>query len=128
MRYAAAHSARTVVSPDALVMWRPGAAGVIEFSRDGGLSWNLQQSYVTADLTLGSAPSGNVCWIVGTRGTILVTVDAGVSWKKVSSPVDENLGGVHATDDLRATVWDSGHRNTYATTDGGLTWKPAANE
>ena len=76
------------------------------------------------DLTSGSAPSDKVCWIVGRAGTILLTVDAGWHWAILHSPLDEDLGGVRATDALHAIVWSFGNTKIFETMDGGTTWKP----
>jgi photosystem II stability/assembly factor-like uncharacterized protein len=128
-RTALAHSAPPlIVAPNLAAMWRLGVAGAIEYSSDQGTTWKSQQSFVTADLTAGSAPSGTICWVVGVHGTVLLTTDSGETWKKVPAPLVENLSGVHATDALRATVWAAFNRGTFETTDGGTTWKQIANE
>ena len=78
------------------------------------------------DLTAGSAPLDKVCWIVGRAGTILLTTDAGTHWTILHSPLEEDLGGVRATDALHSTIWNLGNTKVFETYDGGLTWKPAA--
>jgi hypothetical protein len=113
-----------IAAPSRKILWRAGHAGVIEFSNNGGASWLRQTTNVVADLTAGSAPSDKVCWIVGRAGTILLTIDAGSHWAILHSPLEEDLGGVRATDALHATIWNSSNTKTFETTDGGLTWKP----
>ena len=115
-----------IVTPNRKTLWRAGHAGRIEFSRDGGASWSRQTSNVLADLTAGFAPSEKVCWIVGRAGTILLTTDAGSHWALLHSPLEEDLGGVHSTDALHATIWNLGNTKAFETTDGGVSWKPAA--
>ena len=39
--------------------------------------------------------------------------------------LDEDLGGIRATDALHATIWNSFNTKILETTDGGITWKPA---
>ena len=117
-----------IVTPTRRTVWRAGHAGIIEFSNDGGASWSRQSSNVVVDLTAGSAPSGKVCWIVGRAGTILLTTDAGSHWAVLHSPLDEDLGGVRATDALHATIWNLGNTKVFETADGGVSWKPATSQ
>lgn len=119
---------RFIATPEATRTWRLGNGGIIEHSADGGKSWQLQASGVTADLTAGSATSDKVCWVVGKFGTILLTTDGGKHWKPVSSPIPEDLGGIHATDASHASIWDVPNRRSYRTSDGGLTWTRIADE
>lgn len=117
-----------IVAPMGTHAWRVGAAGLIEATSDAGLNWKPQDSRVSVDLTAGSAPTDKVCWVVGRAGTILLTNDGGEHWKQVTSPLIEDLGGVHAEDGKHASIWNIGNRKSLETADGGLTWTPAANE
>ncbi len=117
-----------ITAPGEQVLWRAGRAGVIEFSTDNGASWTRQTSGVLVDLTTGSAPSAKVCWIVGRVGAVLLTTDGGEHWAVIHSPLDEDLGGVRAVDALHATIWNLRNTKTFETSDGGITWKPAASE
>jgi photosystem II stability/assembly factor-like uncharacterized protein len=108
--------------------WHVGEAGKIEYSIDFGLTWKLQKSGVTSDLTAGSAPSNKVCWIVGKAGTVLLTTDGGKHWRQVSTPITEDLGGIRATDKLHASIWDVSNRKRFETSDGGATWKQTSHE
>lgn len=117
-----------IAAPGTNLLWRAGRAGLIEFSSDKGASWSHQTSGVLVDLTAGSAPSARICWIVGRAGTILLTADSGAHWSVIYSPLDEDLGGVRASDALHATVWNLRGTKTFETTDGGTTWKPAASQ
>jgi hypothetical protein len=117
-----------IVTPSRKTRWRAGPAGRIEFSSDGGASWSRQTSNVLLDLTAGSAPSEKACWIVGRAGTILLTSDAGSHWALLRSPLEEDLGGVRATDALHATVWNLVNTKVFETADGGVTWRPATSQ
>ena len=116
---------RLIAAPGSTFVWRPGRAGLIEFSPDGGHSWMRQPSGVLVDLLSGSATSERVCWIIGRAGAILLTTDAGAHWKLLSSPLKEDLGGIRAADALHATIWNVRGTKYFATSDGGLTWEPA---
>jgi len=128
LRMAAVVSPSVIAAPGGKTLWRGGHAGMIEFSNDGGTSWSRQVSNVFADLTAGSAPSDKVCWIVGRAGTILLTTDAGAHWATLRSPLAEDLGGIHATDALHAIIWNFANTRVFETTDGGITWQPAASQ
>ena len=80
-----------------------------------------------ADLLTGSAPSNKVCWIVGRVGAILLTTDGGAHWTLIPSPLSEDLGGIRATDERHATIWNTRNTKNLETNDGGLTWKPVPN-
>jgi len=116
---------RLILASDGITIWRAGRAGSIELSVDGGKTWTSQYSGVLTDLLTGSAPSASICWIVGRSGTVIVTTDGGANWKLVKIPVTEDLGGVRASDALRATIWNSRKTQYFQTRDGGQTWQPA---
>jgi hypothetical protein len=121
-RMVKSRSPRPVAAPGGKVIWRLGAAGLIELSTDSGLTWTPQTSGTTTDLFLGSAPSEQVCWVIGIGGTILRTADGGTHWLSVASPISQNLGLIRASDALHATVWDMSRRHSFQTADGGVTW------
>jgi len=127
-RMAKSRSPRPVAAPGGKVIWRLGAAGLIELSTDSGLTWTPQTSGTTADLFLGSAPSEQVCWAIGIGGTILRTADGGTHWLSVASPISQNLGLIRASDALHATVWDLSRRHSFQTADGGVTWTQASGQ
>jgi hypothetical protein len=127
MEVVAISNPRLIAPPGSHVMWRAGRDGLIEFSTNNGTSWSRQTSGVLADLLTGSAPSDKVCWIVGRVGTILRTTDGGAHWTLISSPLPEDLGGVRATDELHASIWNARGTINFETSDGGLTWKRVPN-
>jgi Photosynthesis system II assembly factor YCF48 len=124
----AATDHRVIVAPGEKNAWRVGEAGKIERSTDHGKTWKLEKSGVTADLTAGSATADKVSWVVGKSGTILLTTDGGKHWKQITSPISGDLGGIHATDALHASVWDVPNRQSFETSDGGVTWTRTGNE
>jgi hypothetical protein len=133
LRAAALQNPHVIAAPGNKQLWRLGAAGSLERSKDKGLTWIPQLSGVYTDLLAGSAPSGKVCWIVGASGTILRTTDGGTHWSKLESPVIHDLTGIHATDATHASIWfvsdqQTGLVQTYQTSDGGRTWIVAPGE
>jgi photosystem II stability/assembly factor-like uncharacterized protein len=117
-----------VMAPDGKSLWRFGASGAVMHSSDAGQTWQPQSSGVIAALTNASAPSDKVCWIAGAAGTLLFTKDGGNHWKVIITPIAGDLGGVRASDAKHASIWDLPNHVAYQTSDGGATWKPAANE
>lgn len=110
-----------VVSPDPSSRWRIGLRGFVQHSTDSGANWETSSSGVVTDLTAGSSPSPQVCWVVGRTGTVLLTPD-GRRWQRVMFPEAVDLAGIQATDARYASV-KTGDGRTFATTDGGLTWR-----
>lgn len=117
-----------ISSPGGKKIWSVGPGGRIFHSSDSGRTWVPQVSGVVANLLGGSAPSDGVCWIAGSGGTLLRTGDSGHHWETISAPIAGDLGGVEATDDEHAFIWDAPKRLRYETSDGGKTWKRSANE
>ncbi len=109
-----------VASPDPNVIWRAGAVGTIELTKNGGKTWQGQFLNMKLLLVAGMAPSEKVCWLVGNDGAVLRTTD-GITWKKVTTPAEANLVSVTAQDAQRASVTASDGR-TFSTEDGGKTW------
>lgn len=111
----------TRVDPTRVPAARPGegsfaASGTCVATRPGGLGW-----FVTG-------ASG-----VDTRA--MRTTDYGRTWDEAPSPVpstqgDEGLASVVFFDDLRGAAFGTSHdtlsTNVAVTTDGGVTWTPAA--
>jgi hypothetical protein len=111
-----------IPSPQKGTLWRAGTGGSIDVSHDLGKTWQSQVSPVDEDLLAGASPAKNLCWVVGKRGTVLLTTD-GRTWQKLAAPADEDLISVQAKDAAAATVSTRSGR-TFATSDGGRTWRP----
>ncbi len=115
-----------VATQDRSVMWRVGAAGLIEHSSDGGATWQAQASNVETDLLAGSAPTEKICWVVGRGGTILRTTD-GERWEKIAPPAALDYIRVSASDALRAQIFAADGKR-FHTVDGGRTWESVPKE
>jgi photosystem II stability/assembly factor-like uncharacterized protein len=113
-----------VASPNPDVRWRILTGGRVARSIDGGATWEMQTTGVSETLTAGAAPSPTICWLVGARGVVVLSTDA-VRWQRVVFPETIDLRSVTATDAANATVTTVAGR-TFATVDGGNTWRPIA--
>ena len=118
---------RYVFSPGGNRVWRLGDGGEIGSSTDGGRTWEPQTSGVQNDLMVGSAASDRVCWVAGKSGTVLLTRDGGKHWIQIVSPIEGEIGGIHAVDAQHASLWDQPKHRSFETSDGGVTWIPSAN-
>jgi Photosynthesis system II assembly factor YCF48 len=109
-----------IPTPESSVLWRVARLHEIEFSHDGGATWQQQTTEAELILTAGSASSSKVCWIVGRRGTILRTVD-GETWQRIKSPTPLDIVTV-TTQDAGAASITAADGAVYITDDGGDTW------
>jgi photosystem II stability/assembly factor-like uncharacterized protein len=94
--------------------------GSVEYSTNGGATWEPLPTGVSAQLTAGSSPSASVCWLVGRGGVVLLTTN-GRSWQRLAPPDTADLAAVQATDARRATVTTADGR-VFRTEDAGQTW------
>jgi hypothetical protein len=111
-----------ITSPDPAIQWRVGSNGTVDYTTDGGRTWERASTGVTTEIRAGSSPAPGVCWLVGQAGTVLVT-SSGRTFTRVSAPVKADLAGVQAVDARTAVVTTADGR-TFATDNGGLTWRP----
>ena len=109
-----------IASPDPAIRWRIGAGGSVQYSTNGGSTWEALSTGVSADLTAGASPSPSICWLVGRAGTVLLSTD-GRRWQRVPFPEPADLVQVRATDAGTASVTTADGR-TFSTTNGGRTW------
>jgi hypothetical protein len=109
-----------IASPDPSIRWRVGAGGSVQYSTNGGATWEALSTGVSTDLTAGASPSPSICWLVGRAGTVLLSTD-GRRWQRLSFPEPTDLVQVRATNARTASVTSADGR-TFRTTNGGLTW------
>jgi hypothetical protein len=112
----------SIASPDPSIRWRIGRAGSIQYSSNGGVSWEPTATGVSVDLSAGSSPAPLVCWVVGRAGTVMLTVD-GRRWQRVAFPENVDVIAVEASDARTALVRTAAGR-AFRTADGGATWTP----
>jgi hypothetical protein len=115
-----------IVSPNPAIRWRPGNAGLVFRSADGGATWVAQNTgwATPLEVTAGASPAPDVCWLAGRGGAVLLSVD-GKTWQRRPFPEAVDLVAVAATDAKRATLTTSDGRR-FSTSDGGATWSRTA--
>ena len=63
-------------------------------TRDGGKSWERQETDITNGVTQLSTADGTNCYAVGRDGVILKTADGGETWTNQSSGCTQTIGAV----------------------------------
>ncbi len=94
----------------------------MDYTQDGGGSWERIVTGVTSGLTAGAAPSATVCWLVGRGGVVLLATD-GRTFARVAAPAPVDLVSVEAADAVTATLTAVDGRR-FRTVDGGRNWQP----
>jgi photosystem II stability/assembly factor-like uncharacterized protein len=113
-----------VITSTAPNLWRITRSNVVERSMDNGVTWvPVPLSPDGVQFTFGSAPNADVCWLIGRLGAVYVS-SKGEPFKRAPFPEAVNLTAVVAIDALKATVITADGRS-FATEDGGQTWRPA---
>jgi photosystem II stability/assembly factor-like uncharacterized protein len=110
-----------VQAPGALWYWRADRA--LEYSSDGGATWQLSGGATAAqvtDILAGASPAPQTAWFVGRRGLVLLTID-GARVEVRTPPGALDLVAVQAADQRTATV-RAATGETWRTADGGRTW------
>jgi len=103
-------------------IWIFGGFGTIVYSKDGGKTWEKQESGTEKLLCDGFFVNEDKGWAVGIVGTILHTTDGGKTWKPQNSGTQKNLSRVFFTSTKEG--WIVGDYGTLLhTIDGGKTWK-----
>lgn len=117
-----------VPRPD--VIWAAGSYGKVVRSDDGGASWAIQPTQVTAHLQSIAAWDDRRAVAVGNQGRVIVTDDGGRHWAEIEVPRSEvanKLVRVHAYPD--GVAWTVGEMGAaLRSTDFGKSWERALPE
>ena len=98
-----------------------GTGGEILHTVDGGITWNLQSTTSTGDLTGVFAINSDSAYIVGQSGLILFTSDAGVNWSTQTSGSTSDLSDVEFANGLEGRAVGLGGL-VLMTIDAGTNW------
>ncbi len=103
--------------------WIIGYSGTIEYTTNGGNTWETQQSGVSANLWDISFINNLQGWICGENNTILKTLDGGNTWNNISPSNPENKIYVTIKFVDENNGWTSNNfGEILRTTNGGLSW------
>ncbi len=101
--------------------WACGRWGTVIHTKDGGKTWQRQETKTDFTLTSICFTDLKNGWAVGDEGTIIRTSDGGNTWAKQKSPVPYFLMGVQfVTPNKGWIVTERTH--ILCTEDGGKTW------
>ena len=109
-----------IKAPDSQISWTIHTNHV-QYSENGQPAPVQDFLPTNSPIAAGSSPGGKVCWLVGADGAVVRTTD-GRLWLGTNSPTSADLTAIKATSAKSATV-TSADGHTYATADGGQTWK-----
>lgn len=102
--------------------WATCSSGEIAATKDGGKTWQMQDTGNKAGLYGLQFIDAETGWAVGADGTAIRTTDGGATWTKLDTGTMDPLCGVFFLD--KNTGWISGaNGRVMKTTDGGKTWK-----
>jgi len=123
LRDAKAGAPGFVGTPDPQVFWFFLGDGIVFRTEDGGQTKKIQKTGVVTKFVAGSAPDKKTCWLLAENGIVVRTTNAGKNWTTVTAPPNYAFTMITAVDAKNALVTDAVARVSYATSDGGATWK-----
>jgi hypothetical protein len=112
-----------VGTPDPQVFWFFAADGIVFRTEDGGRTKKLQKTASGLKFIGGSAPDKKTCWLLAEDGKVARTSNAGKNWTILTTPSNQIFTMITGVDAKNALVTDTAARVSYATSDGGRTWK-----
>ena len=109
------HLMRGVYFVDSQDGWAVGDSGIILSTKDGGTSWQIQQSPVNTNLQKVYFVDNFDGYIIDVNNNILKTTDGGLSWVRANT----NVGSTITLNDLHASgvgAWTVGSQGTILKT------------
>jgi len=108
-------------SVETLFAFAVGNNGVILHTRDGGITWSIQSTPTTEDLTGISCLTPTTCFTSGDNGLILNTVDSGITWTLQATPTTDDLNDISCVS-VNTCVAVSAQGDILRTDNGGGLW------
>jgi photosystem II stability/assembly factor-like uncharacterized protein len=103
--------------------WVAGAGGLVAHTTDGGQTWALQTSGVSADLNAIRFGTLDFGVAAGAGGTLIRTADGGAHWTAAATSTSATLRGVAITGSNAIVAGDGG--TVVRSTDSGASWSVA---
>jgi Photosynthesis system II assembly factor YCF48/Putative zinc-finger len=102
------------------------AAGVLQRSVDGGVTW--QALLQTDHMLLSSANRGMEVWAGGQSGTLLHSLDNGATWSAVRPScqgrlLESDITHIEIGDQVQVVVLTTASEGTWSSADGGKSWQ-----
>ncbi|MFN8430714.1 MAG: YCF48-related protein [Spirosomataceae bacterium] len=98
-----------------------GSNGKVYYTNNGGDSWNLGITNLTATLNDIKFKDNLIAFAIGQNGAFLKTIDGGANWQILSSGTTQNLNRINFFENNKG--WVIGDEDfMLKTTDNGQTW------
>lgn len=102
--------------------WAVGEMGTILVTRDGGVSWQQQNSGTELPLSKVVFNNSQDGWVIASNGAILKTANGGASWSGAGYKSGVQPQTFGASDANTAWVLSEFQRQVLITRDGGVSW------
>lgn len=106
---------------DALHGWAVGKDGAVNYTSDGGQSWNNQNAGTGQDLECIAFADNTLGLTVGTNSVARLTTNGGSNWSNAGVNGNEDFAAVVFPDINHAWIAGGGGE-IFATTNGGSSW------
>lgn len=104
--------------------WIAGVNGTILYTKDGGETWETQDSGVGEDIKSIAFVNEKQGWAVGNGGVIIHTEDGGGTWRAQNSDTSASLNKVFFIDEKEGWIVGATHMGVVLhTKDGGKNWE-----
>ena len=110
-----------IFAVNANTIFAVGNGGLVLVSTNGGASWTVLPTGVTANLFGVFFTSATTGWVVGANGTILFTSNGGATWTPQVSGTSQQLNSISMVSATTGFIVGT-NGVILATTNGGATW------
>lgn len=85
---------RNIIFVDKNTGFAVGDNGAIYKTANGGITWDIKPTYVTANLNAIAYTSSDGIWVVGNAGTVLISNNGGETWGLKNFSTEEDLNDI----------------------------------